>query len=217
MGLLCFQLIIVFMCTCRLYLLPAPTFLSASCYQQTQTSLPHFLLPALPPTFLSLCPLRHLPAIYRRPSISLACQCAFSFGLLLQGARRWQITTRQPVIFNLSESPPSLPPSFSAGHTHYPCQHQFRHIAISHHPHLFSPSFHIFLLISAENLAHKPQDRKKRKEILWQWKHSSKRGSQCCIITQASVSGDDPREWKILIACHSRHSADCIDKACRGL
>lgn len=76
------------------------------------------------PPFFSLC--RLLSAIYRRPSISPACQRAFSFGLLLQGARRWQITTRQPVIFNLS-APPPRPPSSSAGHTHFPRQHQFRH------------------------------------------------------------------------------------------
>lgn len=64
----------------------------------------------LPPSS-SLFPSPCATAIYRRPSISPACQRAFSFGLLLQGARRWQITTRQPVIFDLSEPPP--PP-----HTH---------------------------------------------------------------------------------------------------
>lgn len=51
------------------------------------------------------------PAVYRRPSISVVCQHAFSFGLLLQGARRWQITTRQPVIFDLSELSAPPPPS----------------------------------------------------------------------------------------------------------
>lgn len=73
--------------------------------------------------------------------------------------------------------------------------------------------------ISAENLAPETKKKKKwgKKEILWQWKHLSWRGSSSCIITWASVTGDDPGEWRISIACHSRHSADCIDKACRGL
>lgn len=134
-------------------------------------SFPQFLiaLPAFPPlccpSFLpssSLFPSPCATAIYRRPSISPACQRAFSFGLLLQGARRWQITTRQPVIFDLSEPPPppphthSLPPPFSLPHlslyTHYPHQRQSRQHSnpSSHrcrtnlHTPLLPPTFHIF-------------------------------------------------------------------------
>lgn len=107
--------------------------------------LPHsLLLPLLP---LSLFPLLHLlPAIYRRPSISPACQRAFSFGVLLQGARRWQITTRHPVIFDLSE-PPSPPTPPSASHTHYP-----RQLPTHLRPPLFSPTFHIFLFRSVQKM-----------------------------------------------------------------
>lgn len=210
-------------------------------------SFPQFLiaLPAFPPlccpSFLpssSLFPSPCATAIYRRPSISPACQRAFSFGLLLQGARRWQITTRQPVIFDLSEPPPPPP------HTHTPCLLPFLYptsasilttltsvspdnTAIPHHtaavrtstlPSCLPPSISS-TSISAENLAPETKKKKKwgKKEILWQWKYLSWRGSSSCIITWASVTGDDPGEWRISIACHSRHSADCIDKACQGL
>lgn len=54
-----------------------------------------------------------LPPINHGPSISLACCHVFSFALLVQGAPRCQITTRQPVIFNLSEAS-------SHTHTHTP-------------------------------------------------------------------------------------------------
>lgn len=141
--------------------------------------------------------------------------------------------------FSIYQSP-RLPPT----HTHTPCLLPFLYptsasilttltsvspdnTAIPHHtaavqtstlPSCLPPSISS-TSISAENLAPETKKKKKwgKKEILWQWKHLSWRGSSSCIITWASVTGDDPGEWRISIACHSRHSADCIDKACRGL
>lgn len=95
-----------------------PTLLSSACIPSPLSLLLHLLSRAT--------------AIYRRPSISPACQHAFSFGLLLQGARRWQITTRQPVIFDLSEAPSHPPISHSPlqpFHTYSPHQSQSRHTA----------------------------------------------------------------------------------------
>lgn len=77
------------------------------------------------------------PAVYRRPSISVVCQHAFSFGLLLQGARRWQITTRQPVIFDLSEL--SVPPPPSPAPRSRPGRHQSARTRIQP---FVRPSFH---------------------------------------------------------------------------
>ena len=118
------------------------------------------LTPALPSPSFSLLPLRHLlPAIYRRPSISPACQRAFSFGLLLQGARRWQITTRQPVIFDLSEPPSLCAPLLSRPHSlPSPASIQTHSNSSSPqcpthlHPPLFPPTNHIFLLRSVQKI-----------------------------------------------------------------
>ncbi len=96
----------------------------------TWLSLPlSFPLLSLPPSLP--------PAVYRRPSISVVCQHAFSFGLLLQGARRWQITTRQPVIFDLSEL--SVPPPPSPAPRSRPGRHQS---ARTHIQPFVRPSFH---------------------------------------------------------------------------
>lgn len=127
---------------------------------------------------LSLSPSLSLslpPAVYRRPSISVVCQHAFSFGLLLQGARRWQITTRQPVIFDLSELSAPPPPSPAP---------RSRPVGINPHAHTYShlsdpPSISLLLhllppilpfSIGHENLARKLRD---KKEILCQGKRLS--------------------------------------------
>lgn len=202
-----------------LYLLPTTlhTFLSdTSAHWNKHKCLPHnssllcplSLPPALPHSSpsSSLFPSPCATAIYRRPSISPACQRAFSFGLLLQGARRWQITTRQPVIFDLSEPPPpphtlrasssiSLYPT-SACHTHYPHQRQSRQHSNSSshrcrtnlHTPLLPPTFHIFHFDQRRKFSSQAPRQKKRKkwgkkEILWQWKHLGWRGSSSCIIT----------------------------------
>lgn len=108
-----------------------------------------------------------LSTIYHRPSIALACRHAFSFALLVQGAPRWQITTRQPVIFNLSEAS-----SHTITHTHFsswpyplpsPASIQ-RHSNSrpSLRPHLFPPAPHIFHFLSAQKSYLKHTIKKKK-------------------------------------------------------
>lgn len=166
----------------KLYLLPATTshlsLPDTSVHWNKRERLPHHYSPpppAFPSLSFSLFPLRHLlHAIYRRPSISPACQRAFSFGLLLQGARRWQITTRQPVIFDLSEPPSLCAPLLSRPHSlPSPASIQTRSNSSSPqcpthlHPPLFPPTNHIFLLRSAQKIwLACPKTKKKGRNIV---------------------------------------------------
>ena len=190
-------MVCVCVCVCvyvsihKLYLLPVTTShlsLTASWHlralEQTWTSPPPLLPPSLllsplPLSLSSLCAISSPQSTAGPPSLR-PVNVLFHLACCYRGldAGRLQLGSQS---FSIYQSPPpSVHPS-SAGHTHYPRQHQSRHTAIPHHPNAQHTSTLLCSLPPTISSSfdqcrkfslHAPRQKKKG-EILWQWKHSS--------------------------------------------
>lgn len=172
----------------KLYLLPATTshlsLPDTSVHWNKRERLHHhysppLLLSPLSLSLSSLCAISSTQSTAGPPSLR-PVSVLFHLACCYRGldAGRLQLGSQS---FSIYQSPPpSVHPS-SAGHTHYPRQHQSRHAAIPHHPNAQHTSTLLCSLPPTISSSfdqrrkfgsHAPRQKKKG-EILWQWKHSS--------------------------------------------